>query len=285
MDIGPPFDFYEILQVTGADGETQIDALLVTPPGNRCSQPSSIEAKKTVLHQSIDSLLNEKNPCLISDRSARKEQKRCKRCLTFSGENISLGLTCGANKRLIRMDILDRDLFDPSAKTPAHTSWTMDILSKIDKALGPGVWDRPIFSTTPQVLPSVVDFPILAQLQSGEFDPLFKSEKKLSEYYMEAQTVHFPPFVAMVKAAPTLPVNVALPLYPPIARAAHVEGDATVVFTIQPDGLPTDLSLTTGSKLFESVIKDTISKVRFAQSDARKQGEITFRFSLNCNAP
>jgi TonB family protein len=89
----------------------------------------------------------------------------------------------------------------------------------------------------------------------------------------------------MVKAAPTLPVNVALPLYPPIARAAHVEGDATVVFTIQPDGLPTDLSLTTGSKLFESVIKDTISKVRFAQSDARKQGEITFRFSLNCNAP
>ena len=76
--------------------------------------------------------------------------KRCKKCLVFSGANIAMQVQCGSKTRVIRSDILDRDMFDPAANTPEHTSWTMKLLSQMDKAVGPGVMDRPIFSIPDQ---------------------------------------------------------------------------------------------------------------------------------------
>ena len=44
------------------------------------------------------------------------------------------------------MDILDRDMFDPPPNTPEHASWTMALLARLDRALGLGALERPIFA-------------------------------------------------------------------------------------------------------------------------------------------
>jgi hypothetical protein len=104
----------------------------------------------------------------------------------YSVEFTSLSaLLVTAIDRRIRADILDRDLFDKSPNTPAHTSWTMDVLSQLDEALGPGVWDKPIFPATPAneltspQRPSTLT--ILEELKNGSYDSHFGSTKKLSE--------------------------------------------------------------------------------------------------------
>jgi hypothetical protein len=53
---------------------------------------------------------------------------------------------CGGEGRRIRMDILDRDMFDPHPATPERTSWTMTLLGWLDELLGSAVMDRPVFT-------------------------------------------------------------------------------------------------------------------------------------------
>lgn len=55
---------------------------------------------------------------------------------------------CGDQNRDIRMDVLDRDMFDPHPNTPQHTSWTMALLRRLDATLGGNVLDEPAFSVS-----------------------------------------------------------------------------------------------------------------------------------------
>jgi hypothetical protein len=36
-------------------------------------------------------------------------------------------------------------MFDPAANNPQHTAWTMQLLQLLDKAVGPGVMEKPVF--------------------------------------------------------------------------------------------------------------------------------------------
>jgi len=66
--------------------------------------------------------------------SAKSSDARNARCLALQSHHAS---NCGGETRLIRSDILDRDMFDASAHTPENTAWTMQLLEKLDKPLGP----------------------------------------------------------------------------------------------------------------------------------------------------
>jgi hypothetical protein len=60
-------------------------------------------------------------------------------CPVFSGAEVLLRFQCGTKTRVIRSNILDRDWFDPSAKTPRRTLWTANLLDRLEQAVGPGV--------------------------------------------------------------------------------------------------------------------------------------------------
>lgn len=49
---------------------------------------------------------------------------------------MTMEVSCAGQSRRIRIDILNRDMFDPQAGTPEHTSWTMALLGRLDRALG-----------------------------------------------------------------------------------------------------------------------------------------------------
>ena len=122
IDIGPPFDFYEILSVHRDGTGTVLERITVTPPGDPCTQPATVETDNLPMAASIPELLAGTNPCRIPAKALRAELKRCKKCLVFSGAQITMSVQCGQETRLIRMDILDRDMFDPAPNTP-HGQW------------------------------------------------------------------------------------------------------------------------------------------------------------------
>ena len=78
--------------------------------------------------------------------------------------------------------------------------------------------------------------------------------------------------VALVASTPALaqlsisPPVLAVPpgvYYPPIARAAHVSGDVTVTFAINPDGTTTSVQLVSGTPMLVGSVFENIKKWRF----------------------
>lgn len=288
FDFGPPFDFYELLLVRPSGSGSFVQRIILTPRGKGCSAPAAIEMASATMSESVSTILGNANPCAIPEKELRRELKRCKHCVVYSGANVTMQVPCGAGSRLIRSDILDRDLFDPAAKTPEHTSWTMELLARLDRALGPGVMERPAFSLPGEdkVTQTKLDPETRQGLESGAYDALFpKAEDRVSDMY-RATLGYIPlPSVQLLGSSPFGPQDAALPQYPPLARATRTEG--TVSFTLVPnaDGSSTSLTFTKGHPLLLEAVRQTVATWKFPKEAAGQTVSASILFSLNCQNP
>jgi hypothetical protein len=145
VDFGPPNDFYELYLLQKTPAGTLVERITLTPPGWSCMQPAKVETASGSINQPLAMVLNGLNPCSISDKEVNRELWRCKKCLVFSYANVTMQVQCRARTRIIRSHILDKDIYDPAAKTPPQTSWTMQPLDRLDQVVGPGVMNKPVF--------------------------------------------------------------------------------------------------------------------------------------------
>jgi len=193
---------------------------------------------------------------------------------------------CGAEIRIIRPDILDKDMFDPKPNTPKHTSWTMQLLAHLDQPFGPGVLDKPMFSAVVEEEPPVKDeqsSPILLDLSAGKYDVLFKdAPDRPSDLYRAAQIKPAIPSVHLQSSTPFQPIQPILPKYPPIARVAHVEGAVTFKIAVDANGGVRDITFDSGSPLLRGVVKEAVSSWRFTEEAFNQQVQATVNFALNC---
>jgi len=286
FDFGPPFDFYELFLVHPSQAGTTIERITVTPPGDACTQPAKVEIASGSASESISALLGNTNPCSISEKDLRRELKRCKHCLVFSGANLSLQVQCGTENRIIRADILDRDMFDANPKTPVRTSWTMSLLAKLQNAVGPGVMERPIFSmlaNTDKAQPTY-DSSALGGVAAGKYDLVFaKSPHKISELYAAAQVAIPAPTVQLTSIS-VQPDSFKAPIYPPIARAAHVQGPVTFKADIGANGHLINLKFETAHPMLRGVVEAASAAWEFPKSAAGRNIEATITFNMNCPA-
>jgi TonB family protein len=285
FDFGPPFDFYELLRVRQTPNGTSIERITLTPAGDACTQPAKIETASASSSESVAALLGNTNPCTIPEKELRRELKRCKKCLVFSGANVAMQVQCGTETRIVRSDILDKDMFDPAPNTPEHTSWTMQLLGRLDKALGPGVMDKPIFPIAEKEEAPTVggDSETLMGVSSGRFDTLFQGARnKPSDLYRAAQDRPPAPSVRLVRSSPIQPQEFALPQYPPLARSAHIEGTVVFKLEIDPGGSTAAFTLVSGHPMFRESVKKAVSGWKFSKEGAGQQIEATIEFAANC---
>jgi TonB family protein len=286
-DFGPPFHYYEILSVTPNGSGSKVERVLVTPAGDRCFQPPTVEAKTVEIDEPIEGLMQGRNPCSIQEKDLRKERDRRKKALVFSGVNVTLQISCAARVRNLRMDILDRDIYAKAPKTPRQTSWTMSVLDQLDHALGPGVPDKPIFNLKEaDPLPAKPpESETIRALREGEFDSLFGSSVKLSDIYRQALEPRRLPSVLFEGSSPDVPVSTTIPKYPPIARAAHVEGTVTFTLDVASGGRVTNLSYVSGPKmLWNALDVDAINEWQFRPDAAGHHVQASIAYRLNCPA-
>jgi hypothetical protein len=286
FDFGPPFDYYEIISIKENSNGLAIDRALITPPSNTCFELPHVETTAVTIPSSMAALLDGRNPCDIPEKDLLKEKKRCKNCLNFSGVRVMMQVSCGAKQRIMRMDVLDRDLFDKHPDTPKNTSWTMGVMSQLDKALGPGAMEKPAFGNlAPQESAKPdMNLDIVKKLREGIFDNLFASKKTISSYVTDAGKSITNTSVAFSEAVPLTPLDAPLPNYPPIAKAAHVEGTIKVDFDVTPEGNVRNISFPEqGLMVLRDSTSAAIAKWIFPPSAEthHEHGAITFR--LNCN--
>ena len=274
FDTGPPFDFYELIQAKSDGYGLAVERVLVTPPGQACMQPATVESENAKLHETMADMLAGKNPCTIPEKELHHELKRCKHRLTFSGVNVTMQVSCGGKERQLRMDILDRDLFDPKPQTPENTSWTMAFLSELDKTLGPGAMDKPMFSIGSAERPRVPDTELVRAIRDGHFDELFDKEHTVSKVVLDAdKPLPPPPSVEIESVAPSAPISPQLPIYPPIAKAARVEGLVTVTFDVSAEGKVQNIVIVDGPKMAALGVEDAVIGWSFPQSAWGKSGQ------------
>jgi hypothetical protein len=285
FDFGPPFDFYELLLVRSIGSGSVVQRIILTPPGNACVAPAKIETASASVTESVSALLGKTSPCAIPEKELRRELKRCRNCMVFSGANITMRAPCGAQSRLIRSDILDRDMFAAAPNTPEHTSWTMQLLNRLDQALGPGVMEKPAFSSPgeDQTAETKLDPEARQGLESGAYDELFpKAKEKLSGIYRDAQVRVPSPSVQLLSSSPFAPQNPALPQYPPLARAARVQGPVFFTISLDADGILATPTFTQGHPLLLEAVREAVRTWKFTK-DARGQTiSASIQFSLNC---
>ncbi len=204
IDVGPPNDFYELFIARPGPGGTLIERITLVPPGDICIAPAKFEDESVPVDKSPAELLGSTNPCTIPEEELRRELERRKKYLVFSGADVVMQVKCGSKTRLIRSDILDRDMFDPAAKTPKHTSWTMSVLQMMESSVGPGAAEtQPLLS-----IPGADDAPqiasnsgIIPDLSAGKYDALFQgAPDKPSDLYRASQMPSPVPKVELVSS-------------------------------------------------------------------------------------
>ncbi len=288
MDQGPPFDFYELFALRAAQGGTEVERVILTPQANPCFQPATVKRVTAVIDASLAQLLGDKNPCSVPERALRRERDRRKDRPVFSGADVVMQVTCGGQLRRIRVDILDRDLFDPDPRTPEHTSWTMQLLGRLDQATGPGVWDRPIFALPEEPAPrTALDSRLLDEVKRGAFDALFENAPDQPSF-VYAQTQKDPPpspTAELSTDAPLRPLSQVAVKYPPLAIMARIEGRVGLELTVTPEGGVSDLVLT-GHPLLKPAVQAAATQWRFPAGAAAGQVFVgTVEFKLNCPSP
>ncbi len=286
FDFGPPFDFYELFVVRSSSIGTSIERITLIPAGNKCISPATLRIASALLDEPPAKLLGSTNPCTIPEKELRRELKRCKHCLVFSGANVVMKVECGTQTRLIRSDILDKDMFDISPRPPEHTSWTMGLLDRLDSAVGPGVIDTEKIFPIPGaegLPPKALNSSVLQDLSAGKYDALFQSAPdKPSDLYRESQIPQPAPIVRLLGSTPLQPEVFVQPVYPPLARMTRVEGRVSIKFAVGDDGGATSLTFESGPLLLRGAVTAAVNQWRFPKNSSGIQIEATIEFVLNC---
>ncbi len=284
FDFGPPFDFYELFIIRSAGNGSSIERITITPAGSKCFAPGKVETQVATTTDSVASLLGSTNPCLIPEKELRRELKRRKKHLIFSGANVVMQVRCETQERLIRSDILDRDMFDPTPKTPEHTAWTMRLLSRLDQLAGPGVIDRPVFPISEnRTSDKFPDSPNLRDLGEGKYDALFAgAPNKPSDLYRAAQVPTPQPIVRLLRSLPAEPEVLTMPEYPVLARRTGVEAEVELTVDIDTNGNVTNVTVERGHALLRDAAKEAASTWKFPREVPGLQIHATVEFRLNC---
>lgn len=206
--------FYEVFLVRQEEKGTSIQRVRFKASRAACPRPVDLEFAAATVSESVESLLESSNPCAIPEKDLRRELKRCKHCSAFSFSNVSMQLHCGAQTRLIRGDVLDRDWFGARSNSRKNTGWTMDFLQRLDQAVGAGLMQQPVFPASQQNTPAKIELdPALRRtLEGGGYDALFPgSPHRLSEFFACAAKESWAPEIQFECASPQRLVALTAP--------------------------------------------------------------------------
>lgn len=76
IDVGPPFNYYDLTFLRSQGENTDVERVSLTPPADACYPRAEIEVAHISLKESLSDLLQNVNPCTIPERALKAELKR-----------------------------------------------------------------------------------------------------------------------------------------------------------------------------------------------------------------
>jgi hypothetical protein len=285
IDVGPPFNYYDLTFLRAEGMKTDVERISLTPPADVCYPRAEIAIAHVSLDESLSAVMQGMNSCTIPEKALKAELKRRNKGSVFSGMNVSIQVACSGGVRVIRADILDRDIFDAHPTTPQYTAWSRSLFDKLDKATGDHPWDKPIFPVSEAVLaaPQALQSAALQAIGEGKYDGIFgDSPDRPSALYRMALNVPRKPFIELTSSDPVRPTEYVDPVYPPIAKAARVHGIVEFHLTVGSDGSAKEGAVDSGPRMLWQAVSDAIAKWKFPADESEQVVHGSIRFGLNC---
>jgi TonB family protein len=284
-DFGPPFNYYDLFVVRPSGQGSAIERIILTPVANECLAPAKFEHASASMDVSPAELLGSVNACAIPEKELKRKPKDCKHCARFSGADVAIRVRCGTEIRVIPSHIFEDYWFNSAAKPPKTTSSMLELLKRLDYAVGPGVIDKPAFSLpddgNQNAKPPETN--VLQQLGQGEFDGLFKAgPDKPSEIYRSAQVSLPTPIVQLLTIVPIEPEVAVIPNYPRLARVANIQGEVTFGGEVNLDGTLTNIVFVNGDRVLQAAVGEALQSWKFARDTYGQQIRATIGFQLSC---
>lgn len=284
IDIGPPFDYFDVIRVRDDGRGARVERVLLSPNGG-CFVPAKADFGSGEIRQSIAELMGGIDACHISDKQIERELKRRRKGSVFSGVNITMEFQCPSGPRVIASAVMGPDLYEAHPETPQLTSWTMKLLEKLDAVLGPGAKNKPMFPVEDEkssgAKEPTEDF--VKQLETGRFDGLFTSSADLpSAIYSESKKPVRDAEVNLAQIAPAAPDTYIAPKYPPIAKAARMEGAVSFQLVTGDSCVVGDVNITDGPKMLHRAVIDSVKQWKFCKLPIGTKVSGSILFQLNC---
>ena len=162
----------------------------------------------------------------------------------------------------------------------------MMVLERLDRALGSTVMEKPAFTLEPPSSPAASNrdayLENLSALRGGAFDLLFPNgTRRPSALYLEVMKPPIKPSVELVESSPEMNAAISMPAYPPLARAAHIQGRVALTLTVDPSGAVSAVSITSGHPLLKRGVEAEARKWRFPNASGQTLNFV-FEFKTNC---
>lgn len=87
----------------------------------------------------------------------------------------------------------------------------------------------------------------------------------------------------LIDSSPFSPISAELPKYPPIAKAAHIDGLVTITFDLTSSGKAENLSFISGQKFLQGTVASAVKSWEFPRAAFGRQGRATIEFKMNCS--
>ena len=244
-------------------------------------QPAKVETASASSSRPVAELLRGSNPCAIPEKELTRELKRCKKCLVFSGASVRMRVHCGSRERIILSKILDKDIYDSAPNTPKNTSWTLQLMNRMDQALGSSVSDRPVFPVPEEPSNVSSSSALFADISVGNYDSLFPGSKwKPSDLYRASQVgIPSPDIKVVMNIRPEKATPAA---YPPLARLAHIEGKVVLKSRVNDDGSVSNVTIESGHELLRAAAEKAAKSWKFSENFANQEVNATIEFIANC---
>jgi hypothetical protein len=287
IDVGPPFNYYYLTFLHSEGDKTDVERISLTPPSDSCYPRAEIRVVHLTLKETLSHVLEGINPCVIPEKKLKAELKRRTKGPVFSGMDVSMQVESSGRTRIIRADILDRDIFDEHPNTPQYTAWSRALYDKLNQVTGDHPWDNPIFpvsDATPEAVPASQSRALQA-VADGKFDQIFgDTPDRPSVLYHLAHVIPHQPSIELSSIGPDRPTTYVDPVYPPIAKAARVQGTVDFHLTVGARGFAANVAIDAGPLMLRQAVTEAIAKWKFSPDDSGKAIHGSLRFELNCAA-
>jgi protein TonB len=145
--------------------------------------------------------------------------------------------------------------------------------------------EKPMFSLAdPQKAPAPTQSAGIADVGTGKYDGLFQGESdKPSKLVRLANTPIPEPDIQITIDDPVKAEKLVTPVYPPIARLAHIDGIVSVEFIVKKDGGASSITIQSGPPLLRRTVSDAVGKWKFPLDAVGRKIHATLNFNSNCS--
>ena len=146
--------------------------------------------------------------------------------------------------------------------------------------------DRPIFAIVEQQKAARAESISKAtsdNLSGGTFDTLFEGASHTpSELFRQTQKSYPGPSVELSSSSPFLPTAYEVPIYPALARLAHVAGQVNFTLDVGADGATSNIKVVTGHVMLQKAVESTVASWKFPKEAVGKEIRAALEFKMNC---